>query len=134
MFGFLPPPASEDYTVVARYSHGHLVPSFRGPLRPKRGPTEACRKFDTSEDGLHWYPQFATSAPYRSRLITTLQICYKSPRERGFSCSMIRQPFPTRQNTMQEFRPQAPSAETVFYRTYSRRKQKTAPVRTSRRQ
>ena len=55
-------------------------------------------------------------------LKTTLQIGYKSPRERGFSCSMIRQPFPTRQNTMQEFRPQAPSAETVFYRTYSRRK------------
>ena len=55
--------------------------------------------------------------------LNQLQNCYKSPRNRGFSCSMIRQPFPTRQNTMQEFRPQAPSAETVFYRTYSRRKQ-----------
>ena len=52
-----------------------------------------------------------------------LQICYTGVRKGPFSCSMIRQPFPTRQHTMQEFRPQAPSAETVFYRTYSRRKE-----------
>jgi len=54
--------------------------------------------------------------------LVQLQKRYKSPLLRGVSCRMNRYTSSTRFASMKEFRPQAPSAETVFYRTYSRRK------------
>ena len=52
MFNFFRRKPQKTYTLLARYYRGHWFRRFEVEA-PSR--YEAARKFDTSEEGLHWY-------------------------------------------------------------------------------
>jgi len=52
MFGFFRRKPQTTYTLLARYRTGHWFRRFEVTAP---SPYEACRKFDTSEEGLDWY-------------------------------------------------------------------------------
>ena len=52
MFNFFRRQPQKTYVVVARYYRGHWFRQFEVQA-PSR--YEAARKFDQSEEGLHWY-------------------------------------------------------------------------------
>ena len=52
MFNFFRRQPQKTYVVVARYHTGHWFRQFEIEAASRY---EACRKFDTSEEGLHWY-------------------------------------------------------------------------------
>jgi len=51
MFGFFNRKPQRDYTLLARYSTGTW---FRHFTVKAPSAYEACRKFDTSDEGLYW--------------------------------------------------------------------------------
>ena len=52
MFGFFRRKPQTTYTLLARYRTGHWFRRFEVTAPSSY---EACRKFDTSEEGLDWY-------------------------------------------------------------------------------